>query len=252
MFNTSDYIIFGDHREDKGGTRVKRLDDFVKKESTLNFTVLSKRLDYGDYQVMKKSDNQTNLFGKKEPQLLVGFEYKTDKDFYSSLMDNERVINQTIDLKNHYGKENSFLIIEGDLFDYILKNQYIKNKDLAIRRVFGTINTIDLYHANVILAKNETLAFWMMCNIIKKVCDDKNRNYKHESIADNDYEFAFSCLDRIRDIGSERAEMIMKSCNIRHFEDLRKITYNDLISIPGFKDVLATKVMKRLKKGFGG
>lgn len=196
-----------------------------QKETTLAYTGT---LPTGDYLFY------TN---KKNPYTGVVFEYKTINDFIASIIDN-RVFNQAIDQNQEFTWHYVIIVGTNKEKEYHLSDEHTK------KQYQGAINSLNTI-TTVIYADNEKEAFQTMLNQSKKCLDGRKMRKRFPKKYPNP---AFCYLDYCcYGIGYEKADIIITHLGLQNLEDLLKLTYEKLITVPGIGPKTAETLMEKIK-----
>ena len=208
----------------------KRVKEATKYYESKNHTVETLKLPTGDF-----------VFEDK-----VAFEYKTYSDLFNSITTG-RVFDEAIRQSETYPYH--FVIIVGS--EKNRKNELYKLYKLHVKftmkQYYGAIARLNTY-TNVIYAPNTPKAFKIMECQADKCLDSKPIIRELENKTDNP---CLNLLMFMSDIKEKRAELIVDSLDLTCYEDLRKISYNDLIDIKGIGKETATTIMDSLHKEWG-
>lgn len=183
----------------------------------------------------------------------VGFEYKTAKDFLSSIQDH-RVFNECIAMREDY--DYCFLVIEHNL-KYAFREFHFKAKiDFSTKQVKGAyrrIRTIlpiilvdNPYKKNKATVDNSLYkyCFEEMHEQVLKCLDGKTPYYteikckKHKNPA-------MTLLLSLRSINYKTAKNIVDTLNLKTQEDYFNITKDDLVKVDGVGDKKATNILRQ-------
>ena len=166
----------------------------------------------------------------------VVFEFKTWSDFMSSITDN-RLFNESISQIEEY--QYHFVVLHGTNRDY--KEAYSHN-GLDHKMITGAIARLNTY--TKIIRGTGTLddTFELMMKTAEKCLDNKTlcKGFGTKSVNKAFNALAF-CVD---DINAERAKTIVNFLGLKTFNDVCRLTYDDLIKVPGIGEVLAGKIME--------
>lgn len=208
-----------DYREKK---RSKQAEEYY---SSQGHTVSVERLDTGDY-----------VFEDK-----VAFEYKTYDDMFKSINDG-RIFDESLRQREEYPYH--FVIIVGsdkDRHKASYKLFKLKSK-FSIKQYYGAVARLNTY-TNVIYAPNIPKAFKIMECQAEKSLDEKPLIRELNKKTDNP---ALNILMFLPNVKYNRAELITKELGLSTVEDLFNITYDDLISINGIGDKIASNILDNL------
>ena len=222
----NDITVTIDSRE---GTRIPYAKRFFDK-----YEPLVMELENGDY-----------MFENCDTDEAVIFEYKTMKDFISSVNDS-RIWEQVKRMNDEF--KWSFIVIEGTIEDLrkINKNKMIKKnigKPFSLSQYYGTIARLNCY-TTVVQCHNQSQSFNFIENQVLKIFDDEPliKHFKHDS--DNS---ALNYLCGIKGVGYKTAELIISEFNVNSLIDLIDIAENvDLTLIDGIGTVTAGNIIKNI------
>ena len=167
------------------------------------------------------------------------------KDFIASIL-NHKVFNQAINQTQHYPYH--FVIIDGDIkkrTKAITDLYYRGNVHFNLKQYYGAISSLNTYTTVLHSLGGKQEAFKLMEAQAKKCLDDtllikKFNKRKEDSPAFN---FLVYC---VHEVNINRAEKICNELGLETHEDLMNLTHDDLTSISGIGDKLATIIMKDL------
>lgn len=165
--------VYIDSREkgsaEEVSSRAVRANEYFKTLDGVDRTFIV-QLRYGDY-----------LFVRGDTSVV--FEYKTIDDYMNSLYDKslfEETYNQTVEY------DYSYVIIEGDLNDYVRRNNYLLCDVSELTKTFnGSLCRLRVY-CNVIMVKNEREAFKIMFKQAEKCFNFKAYGGAKRSLPTND------------------------------------------------------------------
>ncbi len=172
-------------------------------------------------------------------------EYKTTKDFISSVRD-KRVFKQVNRMNNDY--DNHYLFIETEyqsIKQAIHNSWYVRNNisRFSWKQYYGALASLCQMTKPVIVHDfNESLRF--MDYLFEKSNDGKVRSVVPAAKKyDN---FLVNCLSSIDDVGANTALLVIDSLDLKTYRELCDITYDDLISIKGIGTKTATIIMEAI------
>lgn len=198
------------------------------------------QLEFGDY-----------LFNNQ-----VVFEYKLIDDLMKSITNGrlfDECVNQTVTYPY------SYLIVEGDLQDYILdtwesyivRKQYSYDYQKYIKSTYaryeGAIRRVQTI-CPVIYAASESVAFQEMllqsqkCNDYKTYGSMVKKEVKSESAVD-------AVLCSIKNISNKKAQMIKQTHTIQNLNDLMSLTIKDFKQVPGIGEKTAMNIYRFIHEG---
>ena len=197
-------------------SRIQKATEFYEKQGD---TVTVKELPTGDY-----------LFDNK-----VVMEFKTWSDFMGSITDG-RLWNETQKQMENY--KIHFLVLHGTNRDY---QEAFQHNGLTEEMITGAIARILTYTKIIRGTTTINDTFQLMKKTAEKCLDDKTlcRQFGTKSI-NPAFNLLCYCVD---DIKSERAKTIVNYLNLKTWNDVMKLDYNKLTSVPGIGDVLANKIL---------
>lgn len=203
-------------------TRIEKAMNFFNEAG---IQTKKERLPIGDY-----------VFNKR-----VVFEWKTPSDFVSSIMD-RRVFKQAQRMRQY---PYSFIIIVGDVFEYIRKQYYIRDrttlKEFTIQNALGALATL-LEYDKVVMVENENQAFTIMTYLSKNILRrDKSEPIEKPVCKMSDSVGTFLCC--IDSISTKKAILIREHLKLHNLHDLLEVTKEDLVGIKGIGSSTADKVM---------
>lgn len=215
--------IFIDSRE---GKRIVPAKDFFKDSETFETEV--KQLPYGDF-----------VCG------CCAVEYKSTEDLIHSIQ-NRRIFKQAVNLSNNFNC--AFIFMESEkvrLNNAIRKSQFV-GKPFSLKEYYGALASLSQIVVPIIIP-NFKAACQLMEKLFVKCNDNKVRNvFNHQKQYDN---FLINSLSSIDDIGGNTALLVVDELGLKCFNDLNKVTYDDLINIKGIGKVTAEKIIKAIKGG---
>lgn len=210
-----------DSREQKRITQAK---EYFTKE--LKYQVIQKELPTGDY-----------IFNDK-----VCFEYKTQSDFISSIIDG-RVFNEAIRQSETYPYH--FVIIQGTNRD---RKQALKYAgSFTIKQYYGAIARLNTYTTVINSTGLLEDAFYQMHVQAMKCLDDKDIKIKHFDVKSGNPAFnaLCYCLD---DISGTRAKNIVNHLKLKTWSDVYHLTKSDLLKVPGIGETLSESIIHQINQ----
>ena len=197
-------------------SRIQKATEFYEKQGD---AVTVKGLPTGDY-----------LFDNK-----VVMEFKTWSDFMGSITDG-RLWNETQKQMENY--KIHFLVLHGTNRDY---TEAFQHNGLTEEMITGAIARILTYTKIIRGTTTINDTFQLMKKTAEKCLDDKTlcRQFGTKSI-NPAFNFLCYCVD---DIKSERAKTIVNYLGLKNLNDIMKLDYTKLTSVPGIGDVLANKIL---------
>ena len=171
----------------------------------------------------------------------VAFEYKTYPDLFTSIM-NGLVFDEAHRQSEVYPWH--YVIIVGNDKDRknALYKLYIMGIKFSIKQYYGAMASLNTF-TNVIYAKNTPHSFKIMECQAGKCLDGKIRVRTPNVKTKNP---AFNLLMFLPDIREHRAKLLVDELNLNNYDDLKRITYNDLINIKGIGDITAKNILSEL------
>lgn len=164
----------------------------------------------------------------------VVFEWKLISDFIASVK-LKRVFNQSIEMYENF--DYHYVIIVGS--DVELENCLVLD-GLRPSAYYGAITRLNTY-TTVINAPDEFTAYeLMMCQAEK--CLDDDFVYKRLPIKTPNP--AQNLLLLCKDIGDETVKLLKDELHIYSFNDLKQISYDDLINIHGIGPKTANMILE--------
>lgn len=198
-----------------------------------------KTLEVGDY-----------LFDNK-----VVFEYKTINDFMSSIVSArlfDEATNQTLTYPY------SYLIIEGQLEDYILDSwerynvrrqygyDYLKFVKNSYSRYEGAIRRVQTI-CPVIYAPSESVAFQEMLLQAQKCLEFKHYGSEAKSLLKS-ASAVDSVLCSVKGVSDKKARMIKETLNIKNLNDLINCSVEDFNQVKGIGKITSTNLYEFINK----
>jgi len=166
----------------------------------------------------------------------VVMEFKTWSDFMSSITDG-RLWNESQKQMENF--DIHFIVIHGTNRDYKAAIEYTGIED---KHILGAIARLNTYTKIIHGTKTLPETFELMRVTAEKCLDDKTlvRQFGTKSVNP-----AFNALAYgVDDIKGERAKSIVNFLHLKTFKDVCRLTYDDLIKVPGIGDVLAKKILE--------
>ena len=165
----------------------------------------------------------------------VVMEFKTFGDFFASITDG-RLWNETQKQMENY--KIHFLVLHGTNRDY---TEAFQHNGLTEEMITGAIARILTYTKIIRGTTTINDTFQLMKKTAEKCLDDKTlcRQFGTKSI-NPAFNFLCYCVD---DIKSERAKTIVNYLGLKNLNDIMKLDYNTLTSVPGIGDVLANRIL---------
>lgn len=214
-----------DSREQK---RINRAKDYFTDNPDLKtkYNVIQKELSTGDF-----------VFNDK-----VVFEYKTQSDFISSIVDG-RVFNEAIKQSETYPYH--FVIIQGTNRDRREALNYAGS--FTIEQYYGAIARLNTYTTVIQSTGLEEDAFYQMHVQAKKCLDGKDIKIKHFDVKSGNPAFnaLCYCLD---DVADTRAKEIVNHLNLKTWSDVYHLTRQDLIKVPGIGSKLSKSIINQINQ----
>lgn len=202
-------------------TRKSRAQDYYQGKG---YDCEIRQLTYGDY-----------LFNDQ-----VVFEYKLIDDLMKSITNGrlfDECVNQTVTYPY------SYLIVEGDLQDYILdtwesyivRKQYTYDYQKYIKSTYaryeGAIRRVQTI-CPVIYASSESVAFQEMLLQAQKCCESKHYGSEVKNMVKS-ASAVDSVLCSIKGVSDKKARMIKETLNIKNLNDLINCSVKDFSSVRG-------------------
>ena len=200
----------------------KRIAPALSHFKNTDYDVEVKQLQYGDF-----------VCGN------CAIEYKATDDLIHSTQ-NKRIFKQAVNLANNY--EHAFVFMEAEkvkLQNAIKKSQFV-GQPFSWEQYYGMISSLSQIVIPIVVPN-----FKQSCQLMEKLfvkCNDgKVRNvFSNTKKYDN---FLVNALSSIDGVAGNNALLIIDSLNIKTFEELCNMTYDDLISIKGIGNKKAEKIM---------
>ena len=176
----------------------------------------------------------------------VVFEYKSYSDMFNSIP-SKRVFDEALRQKDNYPYH--FVIIVGTEKDR--KNELYKLYKMGVRfnmkQYYGAVARLNTY-TNVIYAPTVKKAFQIMLCQAEKCLDSKPIVRVSSANTDNP---AFNLLMFLPDIKEARAKLLVDNLDLKVYDDLKSLTYDDLVSIKGIGDKTAESILTHLHRDYG-
>ena len=208
-----------DYREKK---RVKKSQKYYESK---NHKTSIESLDTGDY-----------LFDDK-----VVFEYKNYPDLFSSIIDG-RLFDESHRQAEKYPWHYVIIVGTDKQRKDALYKLYLLKVRFSIKQYYGAIASLNTY-TRVIYAPNMKKAFQIMECQARKCLDGKIRTRKPIVKTKNP---AFNLLMFLSDVSEHRAKLIVNKLKLKNYDDLKKVTYDDLINIKGIGEKTAETIILEL------
>lgn len=202
-----------------------RIEHAMKFFNEQNITTKKKVIPVGDY-----------IFNQR-----VVFEWKTPSDFVGSVM-NRRIFKQAQRMRQY---PYSYIIIVGNVFDWLKEQYYIRNKDtlkeFTVENTLGALATLH-EHDKVIMVENEHQAFTIMSFLAKNILTrDKSKPIEKPVCKMSDSVGTFLCC--IDQVSTKKAILIREHLKLNNLRDLLEVTKEDLLGIRGIGASTADKIM---------
>ena len=220
-------------------TRKSRARDYY---STKGYDCEIQQLEFGDY-----------LFNNQ-----VVFEYKLIDDLMKSITNGrlfDECVNQTVTYPY------SYLIVEGDLQDYILdswesyivRKQYMFDYNKFIKSTYsryeGAIRRVQTI-CPVIYAASESVAFQEMLLQAQKCCESKTYGSEVKNIVKS-ASAVDSVLCSVKGVSSKKAKLIKETLKIKSLTDLMEATVEDFNKVKSIGEITANNLYEFIHKGDG-
>lgn len=191
-------------------------------------------------------DYETSVAELKTGDYVCGnccVEYKTTGDFVSSVR-NRRIFKQAIRMSESYTNHYVFIETEHAAIKEAIKSSYWRTgRKFTWNNYYGALASLSLITTPIIV-KNFSESLKFMEFLFRKSNDGKIRSIV---APDKKYDnFLVNCLASIDDIGSNTALLIIDSLDLRTYNELCKVTYDDLISIKGIGSKTANIIMSAI------
>jgi ERCC4-type nuclease len=210
-----------DSREQNNSVRYNTCINHFKEKG---YTVTTEQLPTGDY-----------IFNDQ-----VVMEFKTWSDFMSSITDG-RLWNESQKQMENF--DIHFIVIHGTNRDY---QEAFQHNGLENKHITGAIARLNTYTKIIHGTRTLPETFELMRVTAEKCLDDKTlvRQFGTKSINP-----AFNALAYgVDDISGERAKSIVNFLHLKTFKDVCRLTYDDLIKVPGIGDILAKQILDAIGK----
>ena len=213
-----------DSREQKRIQKAKEY--FTTDELKTEYNIKVQELKTGDY-----------VFNNQ-----VCFEYKTQSDFISSIIDG-RVFNEAIRQSETYPYH--FIIIQGTNRDRKKALEYAGN--FTLKQYYGAIARLNTYTTVIQSTGLTEDAFYQMHIQVNKCLDNKEIKVKHFDVKSGNPAFnaLCYCLDDVADI---RAKTIVNSLGLKTWSDVYHLTKQDLLSVDGIGEVLSESIINQINQ----
>lgn len=217
-------------------TRKSRAQDYY---STKGYDCEIKQLTYGDY-----------LFNDQ-----VVFEYKLIDDLMKSIT-NSRLFDECVNQTVTY--PYSYLIVEGDLQDYILdswesyivRKQYSYDYQKYIKSTYaryeGAIRRVQTI-CPVIYAASESVAFQEMLLQAQKCCESKHYGSEVKNMVKS-ASAVDSVLCSVKGVSDKKARTIKETLNIKNLNDLINCSVKDFNKVRGIGEKSSLNIYEFIHK----
>ena len=220
-------------------TRKSRARDYY---SSKGYDCEIRQLTYGDY-----------LFNNQ-----VVFEYKLIDDLMKSITNGrlfDECVNQTVTYPY------SYLIVEGDLQDYILdtwesynvRKQYMFDYNKFIKSTYsryeGAIRRVQTI-CPVLYAASESVAFQEMLLQAQKCCESKVYGSEVKNIVKS-ASAVDSVLCSVKGVSDKKAKLIKETLSIRSLSDLINQEVKDFNKVKGIGEKTSANIYEFIQKGDG-
>ena len=217
-------------------TRKSRAQEYY---STKGYDCEIRQLTYGDY-----------LFNNQ-----VVFEYKLIDDLMKSITNGrlfDECVNQTVTYPY------SYLIVEGDLQDYILdswesynvRKQYMFDYNKFIKSTYaryeGAIRRVQTI-CPVIYAASESVAFQEMLLQAQKCCESRYYGSEAKSLLKS-ASAVDSVLCSVKGVSSKKAKLIKETLKIKSLTDLMEATIEDFNKVKSIGEITANNLYEFIHK----
>ena len=217
-------------------TRKSRAHDYYESKG---YDCEIRQLTYGDY-----------LFNNQ-----VVFEYKLIDDLMKSITNGrlfDECVNQTVTYPY------SYLIVEGDLQDYILDSweSYIVRKQYtydyqkyiksAYARYEGAIRRVQTI-CPVIYASSESVAFQEMLLQAQKCCESKYYGSEVKNLVKS-ASAVDSVLCSVKGVSDKKAKLIKETLNIKRLHDLINCSVKDFNKVRGIGEKTSLNIYEFIHK----
>ena len=211
-------------------TRKSRAQEYY---STKGYDCEIRQLTYGDY-----------LFNNQ-----VVFEYKLIDDLMKSITNGrlfDECVNQTVTYPY------SYLIVEGDLQDYILdswesyivRKQYMFDYNKFIKSTYaryeGAIRRVQTI-CPVIYASSESVAFQEMLLQAQKCCESKTYGSEVKNLVKS-ASAVDSVLCSVKGVSDKKAKLIKETLKIKSLTDLMGATIEDFNKVKSIGEITANNI----------
>ena len=211
-------------------TRKSRAQEYY---STKGYDCEIRQLTYGDY-----------LFNNQ-----VVFEYKLIDDLMKSITNGrlfDECVNQTVTYPY------SYLIVEGDLQDYILdswesyivRKQYTYDYQKYIKSTYaryeGAIRRVQTI-CPVIYASSESVAFQEMLLQAQKCCESRYYGSEVKNLVKS-ASAVDSVLCSVKGVSDKKAKLIKETLNIKNLNDLINCSVKDFNKVKSIGEITANNI----------
>ena len=218
-------------------TRKSRAQEYY---STKGYDCEIRQLTYGDY-----------LFNNQ-----VVFEYKLIDDLMKSITNGrlfDECVNQTVTYPY------SYLIVEGDLQDYILdswesyivRKQYTYDYQKYIKSTYaryeGAIRRVQTI-CPVIYASSESVAFQEMLLQAQKCCESRYYGSEVKNIVKS-ASAVDSVLCSVKGVSDKKAKLIKETLKIKSLTDLMGATIEDFNKVKSIGEITANNIYSFIHEG---
>lgn len=190
----------------------------------------------------KNTDYDTEIKQLQYGDFVCGntaIEYKATEDLIHSTQ-NKRIFKQAVNLANNY--EHAFIFMESEkvkLQNAIKKSQFV-GQPFSWKQYYGAVSSLSQIVIPIVVP-NFKQACQLMEVLFVKCNDNKVRNvFSNTKKYDN---FLVNALSSIDGVAGNNALLIIDSLNLKTFDDLCKVSYDDLISVKGIGSKKAEKII---------
>lgn len=175
-------------------------------------------------------------------------EYKSAIDFIGSVMDG-RVFKQSNRMREY---PYSYVVIAGDLSGEI--NTYNTNahfrwnnkrkKGFTVKSALGAIARLSI--DGKVLQVNNMQQAWILLNSLANKVDNDKEHIVQPLRLDNPVASFLTCIpvNRTQRLAGKKAVKIQKELNLQTLDDLRSVTFDDLVEINGIGVKTAMNIME--------
>lgn len=203
----------------------KRIELAKEYFTDLDYTVEVQELKTGDYII---NDG-------------VVFEYKTQSDFISSILDG-RVFNECINQSEKF--EYHFCIIQGTNRDR--KHAFEYTNQFTIKQYYGAIARLNTYTTVIQSTGTVEDAFYQMHIQAAKCLDNKGKVKHFDAKSGNPaFNTLCYCLD---DVANERAKAIVNHLGLKTWSDVYHLTKQDLLKVPGIGEKTSESIICQINE----